>query len=232
MQIPLRFNPSSNSNMSYMDAMPVKAPPTQQPVSPNFYIHVLDSANHPIKASLLIDGALRGKSIMADTNNFSLRIGKYQTLKIRANAAGHMPYQSSYSSTGDTSTATFWIRLQPIKSAQKITLKDIEFQEDSPNILPSSKAALDYVIQFLTNNPRVKITIKGYTNDPTNDQTAAYDQGLSEKRADAVKTYLSNHGIDKTRMQCIGYGNSKMLYPRPANDDQKAANRRVEIEIQ
>lgn len=232
LKIPFRFSTNANDNISYMDAMPVKVPPMQQPASPNFYIHVLDSANHPVKASLIIDGAERGKSIRVDTNNYSLRLQKYQTIKIRANASGHMPYQSSYSTTGDTSTATFWVRLQPIKSAQKITLKDIEFQEDSPNILPVSKSALDYVIQFMTNNPTVKITIKGYTNDPNNDQTAEYDKSLSEKRANAVKNYLSAHGIDKSRMQCIGYGNSKMLYPKPANEDQKAANRRVEIEVQ
>jgi outer membrane protein OmpA-like peptidoglycan-associated protein len=232
LKIPLRFNANTNSNVSYMDAVPIKAPPIQQPASPNFYIHVLDSANHPIKASLIIDGTEHGKSIRVDTNNYSLRLGKYQTIKIRANAAGHMPYQSSYSSTGDTSTTTFWVRLGPIRSAQKITLKDIEFQEDSPNILPASKPALDYVIQFMAGNPNVKITIKGYTNDPKHTQSEKYDQNLSESRANAVKNYLSAHGIDKKRMECIGYGSSQMLYPKPINEDQQAANRRVEIEVQ
>jgi len=232
LKIPLRFNANTNSGVSYMDAVPIKVAPMQQPAAPNFYVHVLDSANHPIKASLIIDGAERGRSIRVDTNNYSLRIGKYQTIKIRANAMGHMPYQSSYSSTGDTSTATFWVRLQPVRSAQKITLKDIEFQEDSPNILPASKSALDYVIQFMTGNPNVKITIKGYTNDPKHNQSEKYDQDLSESRANSVKNYLSVHGIDKNRMQCIGYGSSQMLYPKPINEDQQAANRRVEIEIQ
>lgn len=193
---------------------------------------MLDSSNHPVKASLIIDGAERSKSIKIDTADYALRIGKYQAIKIRANAPGHMPYQSSYASTGDTSAVTFWVRLQPIRSAQKITLKDIEFLQDSPNILPASKPGLDYVIQFMTSNPNVKITIKGYTNDPRHNQSEKYDQDLSESRANAVKNYLSAHGIDKKRMECIGYGSSEMLYPKPVNEDQQAANRRVEIEVQ
>ena len=232
LKLPFRSNIDYSNTKSSIDAMPVKAPPIILPPSPNFYIHVLDSANHPIKASLIIDGIQRGKSIKIDTANYSLKLQKYQTIKIRANAKGHMPYQSSYSTTGDTSTATFWIRLQPIKSALNITLKDIQFQEDSPSILPASKPALDYVLQFLANNQNVKVTIKGYANDPKHSQTEKYDQSLSESRANAVKTYLSSHGIDKNRMNCIGFGSSKMLYPHPIDEDQQAANRRVEIEIQ
>jgi outer membrane protein OmpA-like peptidoglycan-associated protein len=220
------------TDKSYMDAMPIKAPPIQFASAPNFFIHVLDSAGHPIKASLIIDGAGNDQSIKIDTSLYSLQLNKYQAIKIRANAAGHMPYQSSYTESGDTSSVTFWIRLQPIKVSEKITLKDIEFGGDSPNILPNSKPALDYILQFLLNNPNVKIVIKGYTNDPNHTAAEKYDQVLSEKRANSIKSYLSSHGVDKKRMECIGYGSTKLVYPHPISEDQKIANRRVEIEIQ
>lgn len=217
--------------VSTIDAVPVKAPPIIVPPQPNFYIHVLDSANHPAKANLMIDGIQHGRTIRVDTSDYALRLEKFQNIKIRANAKGYMPYQSSYSATADTVTATFWVRLEPIKSAGKIILKDIEFQGNSSVILPESRPALDYLLQFLSSNPGVKIIIKGYVNDPKNKQVA-YDQTLSEERANAVKNYLAAHGINKKRMDCIGYGNSQMLYPKPKNKDQEAANRRVEIEIQ
>ncbi len=220
------------TDKSYMDAMPIKAPPIQFASAPNFFIHVLDSIGHPIKASLVIDGAGNGPPIKIDTSLYPLQLNKYQTIKIRANAAGHMPYQSSYSESGDTSSVTFWVRLQPIKMAEKITLKDISFAGDSPEILPASKPALDYILQFLLNNPNVKIVIKGYTNDPNHTAPEKYDQVLSEKRANSIKSYLSSHGVDKKRMECIGYGSTKLVYPRPVNEEQKIANRRVEIEIQ
>jgi OOP family OmpA-OmpF porin len=143
-----------------------------------------------------------------------------------------MPYQSSFSSTGDTSSTTFWVRLQPIKVAAKITLKDISFQGDSPEILPESKPALDYILEFLLDNPNVKIVIKGYTNDPDHTAPEKYDVQLSEKRTNAIKGYLASHGVDKKRIQCIGYGSSKLIYPHPISEEQKVANRRVEFEIQ
>jgi len=231
LNVHLRFNAKINESSS-IDAVPIKAPQITPLSNPNLFIHVLDSANHPIKATLILDGVQKGKSIKADTANYSLQLGKYQTIKIRANAAGHMPYQSSYSSTGDTSSATFWIHLQPIKADENITLKDIQFQQDSPTILAISKPALEYVLEFLLNNPKVNVLIKGYVNDPHNTWSKDYDQDLSEKRANAVKNYLSTHGVNKNRMQCVGYGRSQMLYPHPKDEDEEAANRRVEIEIQ
>jgi len=232
LKLHLRFDAKTTKDKSHIDTIPVKAPPIEPVSHPNFFIHVLDSANHPIKATLTLTGVLQDKSINADTANYSLRLEKYQTINIRVNAPGHMPYQSSYSTTGDTSSATFFVRLQPIRTSQKITLKDIQFGENSPIILPISKPALDYVLQFLLNNPKVKVIIKGYTNGSGNSGTQNYDQILSEKRANAVKNYLAARGVDKKRMQCIGYGSSEMIYARPANKEQQAANRRVEIEIQ
>ncbi len=232
LNIPFFAIPAPASVDSHIDARPVERPHNVPLSTSNFYIHVRDSANHPIKATLILDGADAGTSIKVDTDAYAMILGKYKTIKIRANAPGHMPYQSSYTSGGDTSSATFWVRLEPIKAAQKITLKDINFKGDSPDILPDSKPALDYVLQFLRNNPNVNIIIKGYTNDPQNSGGEKYDQVLSEKRANSIKNYLSSNGIDKKRIKCIGYGNTKLLYPRPINEEQRAANRRVEIEIQ
>lgn len=232
LKIPFRFNANPANNKSYIDAMPVKVPRLEPLSTPNLYIHVLDSANHPIKATLTIGGAEQGKLIRVTAADYSMKLKKSQPVKISANAAGYMPYQSIYTAASDTANATLWVHLQPIKSAQKITLKDIEFKQDSPDILPASKPSLDYVLQFLLSNPKVKIIIKGYTNDPYHTQSERYDRNLSEQRANAVKDYLSLHGVDKNRMKCVGYGSSEMLYPQPVNKEQAEANRRVEIEIQ
>ena len=143
-----------------------------------------------------------------------------------------MLYQSSYTATGDSASADFIVRLTPIKSAENITLKDINFEGNSNKIRADSKPALDYILQFLTNNKAVKITIKGFTNDPDNIGTKQYDKELSEKRAGAIKDYLTANGIDAERIKTIGYGNTKLIYPHPINEEQKVANRRVEIQIQ
>jgi outer membrane protein OmpA-like peptidoglycan-associated protein len=208
------------------------APPPRKLPHPNFIIHVLDSNNNPIKANLYVDGVLHGRAVKADTTDFSCVVRKLQTVKIRAAAIGHMPYQATYSTTADTATVTFYVRLVPIRSGEKITLKDIQFMENSASILPSSRPSLEYILQFLLSNPKVNILIKGYTNDPHHKQSKKIDLQLSEQRTNAVLTYLTSHHISKGRIQCIGYGSVNMLYPKPKNPDQEAANRRVEIEIQ
>ena len=202
---------------SSMDAVPVKVPPLNLPPHHNFTIHVLDSANNPVKASVMIDGIIHGKPVKIDTTDYAFTAKKFTTLTIRANAVGHTPYQSTYLTTGDTATVTFWVRLQPLRSGQKITLKDISFGENTPYILPSSRPALDYILKFLMSNPQINIVIKGYTNDPHHKQSKKFDQELSEARAAAVQKFLTTHHIGKDRMQCIGYGSSQMLYPKPKN---------------
>jgi len=206
-------------------------PPAPAGPKPNLLINVVDSMGRPVKASLIIDGVQK-KPIRVNTSKYSVRLTKDQTIQIRANALGHMPYQAIYSPANDTSIVAFPVKLQPIKAASQISLEDIQFLQNSPNILPDSKPALDYVLQFLSNNQRVKIIIKGYVNDPDNSSSKKYDLMLSKKRTDAVKDYLVKHGIDKRRMKCVGFGSNEMLYPQPVSKEEQAANRRVEIEIQ
>jgi outer membrane protein OmpA-like peptidoglycan-associated protein len=50
-------------------------------------------------------------------------------------------------------------------------------------------------------------------------------------RAVAVKNFLIENGIEMNRIQYLGYGNSKMIYPDPKIEDEHSANRRVEIKI-
>lgn len=233
--------PDDNSSIDAAHAQAPRIAPDTTPSAPvkapkvvitqtDLNIHVLDSANHPVKATLIIDGL--DDPIKVDAANYTVTLKTSQSIKIRANADGHMPYQGTYSFTGDSSSATFLVRLLAIKSSENFTLKDINFEGNSNKIRADSKPALDYILQFLTNNKNVKITIKGFTNDPDNIGTKQYDKELSEKRAGAIKDYLTANGVDAARIQCIGYGNTKLIYPHPINEEQKVANRRVEIEIQ
>ena len=56
-------------------------------------------------------------------------------------------------------------------------------------------------------------------------------QRLSKKRAQKIMRYLVQNGIDPDRLKAIGYGNSKPLFQFPADDNQREANRRVEIKV-
>ena len=91
-----------------------------------------------------------------------------------------------------------------------------------------SMAELNEIRAFLNNNPNLKVEISGHTDSDGNDED---NQVLSENRARAVVSWLTDKGIDPGRMTSVGYGESKPLLPNNS-DENKAKNRRTELTIQ
>ena len=111
----------------------------------------------------------------------------------------------------------------------KVTLKEnmVNFGFDSSNLTAAAKTNHDKLAQVLVNNPDTNISIYGYTDSKGAD---AYNLSLSERRANAVKAYLSSKGIAGNRMKSVGMGEAE---PVATNDTDagRAENRRVEFAI-
>lgn len=111
----------------------------------------------------------------------------------------------------------------------RVTLKEnmVNFAFNSSNISNTGKANLDKLATVLANNPDTNISIYGHTDSKGSD---AYNQTLSEKRANSVKTYLVSKGISSARMTAKGMGETE---PIATNDTDagRAQNRRVEFAI-
>lgn len=111
----------------------------------------------------------------------------------------------------------------------KITLPEslVNFAFDSSNLTVEGKQQLDKLATVLENNPDTNINIYGYTDSKGADD---YNQKLSERRANAVKAYLSTHGVASNRMFTMGMGEAD---PVDTNDTDagRAKNRRVEFAI-
>jgi OOP family OmpA-OmpF porin len=101
----------------------------------------------------------------------------------------------------------------------------INFDFDKSNIKEEFYPTLDEVQAVLKNNPILNVMIEGHTDGIG---TAAYNQRLSERRAQAVKEYFVKAGIESHRMNAVGYGLTK---PIASNDTEegRAKNRRVEV---
>jgi OOP family OmpA-OmpF porin len=117
-----------------------------------------------------------------------------------------------------------------VASAAKktIVLRGINFDFDSAVIKPEFEGVLDAGIEALKENPGVSVQVAGYTDSVGTDE---YNQGLSERRANAVLGYLSTHGIDASRLSAVGNGESNPVADN-ATADGRAQNRRVELNIQ
>jgi len=101
----------------------------------------------------------------------------------------------------------------------------INFDLDSDVLRDESKPTLDKIVAVLKAKPEWKLKVEGHT-DSTGGE--AHNQQLSQKRADAVKSYLVNAGIDGSRLTTAGLGATK---PVSGNETEsgRAQNRRVEL---
>lgn len=108
-----------------------------------------------------------------------------------------------------------------------VELRQIQFEFDKSELLPSSQEELDRLAAILFDNPFMEIEITGHTD---NVGSETYNQGLSEARAQAVVAYLLHEDVEKERVSYKGMGS---LAPLMSNETEegKEANRRVEFEI-
>jgi outer membrane protein OmpA-like peptidoglycan-associated protein len=114
---------------------------------------------------------------------------------------------------------------QQLKSEGRARLYGILFDTDSDHIKEESKPALDSLLAAARSQPAWNFSIEGHTDNIGN---AAHNQTLSEKRAAAVKAYLTKAGVEEKRLATNGFGASK---PVAGNDTSlgRSENRRVEI---
>lgn len=105
--------------------------------------------------------------------------------------------------------------------------KNIFFGASSDQLTPGSSAPLNEVVEILKNHPSYTLTIEGHS-DSTG--LGATNRKLSLKRAEAVKKYLMDHGVEASRLAAYGFGADK---PLASNDtpEGRAKNRRVELKL-
>lgn len=108
----------------------------------------------------------------------------------------------------------------------RTTLK-VLFDTDKAVIKKNSFKDVDNLINVMKQYPELSVVIEGHTDDVGSD---AYNKKLSQKRADAVKKYMVDKGVDANRMQAIGYGEEKPIADN-ATKEGKAQNRRVEAAV-
>lgn len=107
-------------------------------------------------------------------------------------------------------------------------LDQVRFKTGSADILPESDVILGAVQKVLDAHPEItKVSIEGHTD---NRGGAAYNKGLSERRAASVVKWLVGHGIDKARLTSAGFGQSRPIDSN-ATDEGRQNNRRVEFHI-
>ncbi|HTH57731.1 MAG TPA: OmpA family protein [Cyclobacteriaceae bacterium] len=167
-------------------------------------------------------------------------------------AMQHMNYKETERDTLKPNVTLFGnffmltFELERIKSGSQTTLSGVYFLGDAAIMVPSSKSQLNELLDMLKENPQMKIRLEGHTNgdvkgeiitigpsknyfglaaDKRTKQGSAKE--LSAERAEVIKSWLIDQGIESARIATCGWGGDKPLYR--ANSPFARRNSRVEV---
>jgi outer membrane protein OmpA-like peptidoglycan-associated protein len=112
----------------------------------------------------------------------------------------------------------------PAAPAPQFVLEGVTFDSGKAIVRPESFPRLDAVVEYMTYKKSARIQITGHTDNQGNPKV---NKALSQKRAEACRDYLASKGIDKSRIEAVGYGDER---PIASNDSQEGrqTNRRIE----
>jgi outer membrane protein OmpA-like peptidoglycan-associated protein len=112
----------------------------------------------------------------------------------------------------------------PDASAPRFVLDGVYFDSGKATLRPESFNRLDSVAEYMTHKKSARIEISGHTDNVGN---AKKNKALSHKRVQACRDYLISKGVDRSRIEAIGYGDER---PIASNDseDGRQQNRRIE----
>jgi OOP family OmpA-OmpF porin len=103
-------------------------------------------------------------------------------------------------------------------------LDGVNFDTGKATIRPESFARLDTVVDFMVHKKDARVEISGHTD---NVGKAKANKTLSEQRAQACRNYIVSKGIDKKRLDAVGFGDERPIAPNDT-DEGRQKNRRIE----
>lgn len=114
----------------------------------------------------------------------------------------------------------------PAPVAKEVVTFNLLFGFDKADITDEMIPVLEQAKMILNEDPAAKFTVAGHT-DSTGPEV--YNQGLSERRARAVRDWLVNNGVAASRLEVVGYGETMPKFDNATSEGRKL-NRRVELE--
>lgn len=200
---------------------------TNQPVS-NAEVTLTNlNTNTPVK---MVTGANGAFSFMLDS------ITSYQLAALKP---GYTPSATeSLTTVGlEESTVihkTLYLDLvPPPPPPEPVAIEPIYYNFDKSNIRPDAVNPLDHIVQLMKENPDWKLSISSHTDSRGSDN---YNMKLSGRRAASVMMYLTEHGIDASRLTAQGFGETRLVNNCsngvPCSAAEHQLNRRSEFVVQ
>jgi outer membrane protein OmpA-like peptidoglycan-associated protein len=129
---------------------------------------------------------------------------------------------------GKGGTASDTVTIQVIRPPVKeFVFEDVHFDFDRYSLRPEATRILDEAIKALQENPELRLEVEGHT---CNIGTAEYNLALGERRANAVRDYLTSRGIGADRLRTVSYGEERPKFDN-AREETRRLNRRAAMVV-
>ncbi|WP_373521379.1 OmpA family protein [Aquiflexum sp.] len=184
------------------------------------------------------------KNIGGDFSNQSGRLRftltPDQNFSIIASKSGYFTKSINYSTVGKTPrvedliqdvtnvTLDTTIVLEPLILERSIVLDNIYYDLDKADIRPDAAVELDKLVKILKDNPSIRIELSSHTDARASD---AYNDALSQRRAESAVAYMVSQGIDEDRLVAKGYGKRQLIIENAQTEEEHQTNRRTEFKV-
>jgi len=190
---------------------------------------VNEALESPIEAKITLESLPYGDDIRVfhsekETGDFSFKVKENNRYKVKVESEGYMTIQEEISINNERSDLLF--SLMPSGAGTTLRL-DINFKQSKAEILTDSYEELDKLLNMMNEYPNMEIQLEGHTDFRG---SASANMRLSEKRVEAVKTYLTSKDISPNRIKTKAFGGTQPL-SRESTAEAKLNNRRVEARI-
>ena len=151
-----------------------------------------------------------------------------QTLWTAGQQDGTVPVLVTVTCPTDNKTASDTVNIQVTRPTPKVyTFEDVHFDFDRYSLRPEATRVLDEAVTALREDPTLRIEIEGHT---CNIGTAEYNLALGDRRATAVREYLTSRGVTADRLRTVSYGEERPKYDN-AREETRRLNRRAALTV-
>jgi len=178
---------------------------------------------------------------VGDDGSYAFTLEDFQSLKATASANGYIEKTTAFAGVSNDeeimqkNPAICLVKPEPPPPPVDtvVVMNNIYYEFDKATLKPESYPGLDEVVAMLNKYPTMVIELGGHTDDAGSD---AYNQRLSEARAKSCVDYLVSKGIDRSRLEAKGYGESKPIAPNKKengkpDEEGRQKNRRTEFKV-
>ncbi len=236
-----QYDPAKTSTVSHnitLQKEPKKPAPTEYKVIGKV---MSEDSDEPIAGAIIsVENNTNGTqhNVVANRNGeYTVDLKAYEKYTLSASGKGHLPSESKVFEKNQydpekNPTVEHNMYLTPVKVNEAIRLDNVHYDLNKATIRSDARPELDRLVKYLKDNPTIRVEMSSHTDSRG---SAAYNQRLSKQRADAVKAYLVQNGIDASRIISVGYGETKLLNKCKdgvqCSDEEHQVNRRTEMKV-